>query len=135
MVRCLRPSVRHAARAALVLVGAALAVAFDRVPPGAAQEAPSSVETPGRAVLQVCRSWFVTTTCNQYGHVDVPGRIAIGDRLYLEFGSNPKSMTFEVAAIRLAADGSCTLYTDAPAPDIDESKVDKLTIAACRKAG
>ena len=128
-----RPSARRARRAAASLAGVA-GLAASSLAPGMAEEALSRIDTPGRATLQVCRSWLVTMSCNAYGRVDVPSRIAIGDRLYLEFGSNPKSMTFAVAAIRLAADGTCTLYTSPPPPGADETKVDKLTVAPCHKA-
>ena len=99
-----------------------------------AQDGPTAIETAGRASLQVCRSWMVTRTCNEYGRVGVPVRIALGDQLYLEFGSNNKSLTFPVAAIRLAGD-SCTLYAEPPDAETDQKKVDKLTVTPCRKAG
>jgi hypothetical protein len=114
------------ALAALGLVGLATAAP--------AQEALHAIGTPGRAVLQVCRSWIMYDSCNQYGRVDVPGRIAVGDELVLEYGSNPKSMTFPVKLIRFA-DGVCTLYSAPPAPGTDETKIDKLTISPCRKPG
>jgi hypothetical protein len=133
MVRRPRPSARRIRRARSVLVSL-VGLAAAGLSPAAAQEALSSIDTPGRAKLQICRSWLVMRTCNEYSRVDVPSRIAVGDRLFLEFGSNPKSMTFAVSAIRLE-DGTCTLFTEPPAPDTDESEVDKLTIAPCRKAG
>jgi len=114
------------ALAVLGLIGLATAAA--------AQEAPHAIGTPGRAVLQVCRSWIMYDSCNQYGRVDVPSQIAVGDELVLEYGSNPKSMTFPVRLIRFA-DGICTLYSAPPAPGADETKIDKLTISPCRKAG
>jgi hypothetical protein len=98
-----------------------------------AQEAVTSIETPGRAELQVCRSWVLFRSCNQYSRVDIPSRVAVGDQLFLEFGSNPKSMTFPVGAIRRAED-ACTIYTGPP-PSGDDDEVDKLTVAPCRKSG
>jgi len=99
-----------------------------------AQEALRAIDTPGRGALQVCRSWVMYDSCNQYGHVGVPSRIAVGDELFLEFGSNPKSMSFPVKLIRFA-NGVCTLYSEPPGPETDESKINKLTIASCRKPG
>jgi hypothetical protein len=98
-----------------------------------AQDAPRAVETPGRATLRACRNWVMYNSCNEYGRVDVPKRIALGDELFLEFGSNPKSMSFPVKLIQFAH-GVCTLYADLLGPDVDEAKLDRLTIAPCRKA-
>ena len=99
-----------------------------------AQEAVQTIDTPGRAQLQVCRSWIVMRTCNDYSRVEVPQRIAVGDQLWLEFGSNNKSMTFAVVAIHRQGD-ACTLYDEVPGPDTDESKIDKLTVQPCGKSG
>jgi hypothetical protein len=99
-----------------------------------AQETPQAIETPGRAKFQLCRNWLMFNSCNEYGRVDVPSQIKVGDRLFLEFGSNPKSMTFPVALIRRAA-GACTLYSEPPGPDTDETEIDKLTIEPCTQPG
>jgi len=115
-----------AALAACVLLGV--------VSVAAAQEALRAIDTPGRGKLQVCRNWVMYDSCNEYGRVGVPDRVAVGDKLFLEFGSNPKSMSFPVALIRFA-DGVCTLYTEPPAPGTDEARINKLTIEPCRKPG
>ncbi|MBI3514519.1 MAG: hypothetical protein HY060_10715 [Proteobacteria bacterium] len=99
--------------------------------PGPAADAPTAIETAGRAKLQICRSWIMFRTCQDYSRVDIPARVAVGDTLYLEFGSNPKSVSFAVGAIR-RVDSVCTVFTEPPAPDTDETEVDKLTIAPCR---
>jgi hypothetical protein len=98
-----------------------------------AQDSPQSIETPGRAKFQICRSWVMFTTCNEYGRVDIPAKVALRDVLHLNFGSNPKSMAFPVVAIRLT-DGVCTLYTEPPSPGTDESSIDKLTVPDCTPA-
>ena len=117
------------------LVGALLGLAgIAAAACAAAAETPRAIETPGRAQLQVCRSWVMFRTCSDYSRVDIPGRVAVGDNLYLEFGSNNKSMSFTVAAIRLT-DGVCTLYTAEPGADTDENEVDKLTVTPCKPAG
>jgi hypothetical protein len=118
-------------RTAAALAGVAL-LGFAAAATG--QEALRAIDTPGRGKLQVCRTWIMYDSCNEYGRVDVPNRVAVGDELFLEFGSNPKSMSFPVALIRFA-DGVCTLYTEPPAPDTDEAKINKLTIEPCRKPG
>src|SRR5580692_6849168 len=109
--RTARRGRRAAALAAIALLGGAAAAV--------AQEALGAIDTPGRGKLQVCRTWIMYDSCNEYGRVDVPNRVAVGDELFLEFGSNPKSMSFPVALIRFA-DGVCTLYTEPPGPDTDE---------------
>jgi len=121
-------------RLPIALAAAALALAsLVATPrPSLAQEAVQAIATPGLAELQVCRSWIVMRTCNAYHRVDVPPRIAVGDQLSLIFGSNNKTMIFEVAAIRRGGD-ACTLYTETPAPGIDENHVDKLTVAPCNQ--
>jgi hypothetical protein len=102
--------------------------------PSHAQETLQAIATPGRARLQMCRSWVMYDSCNEYGRVGVPQQIKVGDQLFLEFGSNPKSMTFPVVLIRFAA-GVCTLYSEPPGPNTDESRINKLTVTPCRKPG
>jgi hypothetical protein len=117
------------ARLAGIVAGLAGAAAISQ-----AQETPQAIETPGRAKLQLCRNWLMFNSCNEYGRVDVPTQIKVGDQLFLEFGSNTKSMTFTVALIRLVA-GVCTLYSEPPGPDTDETQIDKLTVAPCTSPG
>jgi len=116
-------------RSAALLIGAALAAAWLGA---AAEELLQAVATPGRARLQVCRNWVMYNSCNEYGRVSIPDRVAVGDELWLEFGSNPKSMSFPVARIRFV-DGVCTLYMRPEKPESDDSKLDKLTVDPCRK--
>lgn len=122
------PLARHRSIAAALL--GALAGLLPGIPPGLAQQTPQAVDTPSKAKFQICRSWVMFVTCNEYSRVDIPPRIKVGDRLHLNFGSNPKSMAFPVAAIRLA-DGVCTIYTEPPSPGTDDSSVDKLTVQPC----
>jgi hypothetical protein len=114
------------ALAGLCLIGLATAAP--------AQDVLRAIDTPGRATLRICRNWVMYNTCNEYGRVFVPNRIAVGDQLVLEFGSNPKSMSFPVKLIQFA-NGICTLYADPPGPDMDEATLDRLTVAPCRKPG
>jgi hypothetical protein len=117
-------------RSAALVIGAAVGCGAA----GALADELQAVATPGRAKLQVCRNWVMYNSCNEYGRVSVPDRIAVGDQLYLEFGSNPKSMTFPVARIRFV-DGVCTLFARSETPESDERKLDKLTVETCRKQG
>jgi hypothetical protein len=115
------------------LAGAALLAVASLGAAGSAQELvdmPRAVDTPSKGKFQICRSWVMFVTCNEYSRVDIPPKVKVGDRLYLNFGSNPKSMAFPVAAIRLI-DGVCTLYTEPPSPGTDESQIDKLTVQSC----
>ena len=94
-------------------------------------ETPKAVETGGKAKFQICRDWMMFVTCNEYARVEVPPQVKVGDRLFLAFGSNYKTMAFPVAAIRLA-EGVCTFYTVPPTPGTNETAVDKLTVEPCR---
>jgi hypothetical protein len=128
--RCARAARAGRRIGAWLLIGAVTASAT----PSLAQEALRAIDTPGLAQLQVCRSWMVMRSCNDYSRVEVPRRISVGDQLWLEFGSNNKSMTFGVEAIHRHGD-ACTLYSEVPGPDTDETTVDKLTVAPCGKPG
>ena len=64
----------------------------------------------------------------------VTPKITVGDRLFLAFGSNYKTMAFPVAAILLADEGVCTLYTEPPTPGTNETAIDKLTVEPCQAA-
>jgi hypothetical protein len=121
--------------APLRLTPLALALLAPQLAPATAfaEETPTSIETPGKAKFQICRDWMMFVTCNDYSRVEVPPKISVGDRLFLAFGSNYKTMAFPVAAIRLS-DGVCTLYTEPPTPGTNETAVDKLTIEACKAA-
>lgn len=95
-----------------------------------AQELVRAIDTPGRGKLQVCRNWMMFVTCNEYGRVDVPAKVKVGDILHLNFGSNPKSMAFKVATIRLD-EGICTLFDEPLTPSTNETAVDKLVVQSC----
>ena len=98
-----------------------------------AQETVKTIETPGKAKFQICRDWMMFVTCNEYSRVEIPPKISVGDRLFLSFGSNYKTMAFPVAAIR-ADEDTCTLYTQPPTPGTNETAIDKLTVDACKPA-
>jgi hypothetical protein len=122
-----RPLAQPCRRAAALLIGVALWGA-----PALADDLVKAVTTPGRAELRVCRSWLMYNSCNEYGHVDVPPRIAVGDTIYLDFGSNPKTMAFRVGRIHFV-NGVCRLYTGATASEADDENADRVTIDPCRQ--
>ncbi len=128
MVRRPAPTVRRLRVPALLT--ALLATLLAGI--GLAQETIKTIETPGKAKFQICRDWMMFVTCNEYSRVEIPPKISVGDRLFLAFGSNYKTMAFPVAAIRVADEGVCTLYTEPPTPGTNETAIDKLTVEDCK---
>jgi hypothetical protein len=76
-----------------------------------AAEALDAVTTPRRGTLTMCLDWFVYDSCNTYHHIALPPRIAVGDRVKLTYGSNPKDYIFHVVRIHRSDDG-CTILSD-----------------------
>jgi hypothetical protein len=93
--------------------------------PGVA-DAADAVTTPGSGSLTICRSWLVYDSCTTYQKVALPERIAVGDKLSLTYGSNPKDYTFSVYSIR-HQDASCTILSDTAGGG------EKLEVAQCQK--
>ena len=104
--------------AALVVSGA---IAADTI---------EAVTTPRSGTLTVCRDWLVYDSCSTYHHVGLPDRIAVGDKVELTYGSNPKDYIFHVTGIRRHGD-ACTLLSDRSGPD---GAGEKIEIAACQPA-
>jgi hypothetical protein len=92
-----------------------------------AAELTSTVSTSGIGVLNKCRSWLVFKSCNSYSKVVLPGRISIGDKLPLTFGSNTKNYMFPVAGIRREGD-SCKILSAASRSSEDD---ENIIIALC----
>jgi hypothetical protein len=95
-----------------------------------AQDGVNAVKTPGAGQLTMCRSWLLFSSCRDYYNVALPDRIALGDRLPLNFGSNPKDYEFPVERI-IRAGGSCTLF-DEPAGAAGDGN--RIEIASCGDA-
>ena len=91
---------------AAVCAGIALALS-----PLAFAEKPAAVTVTGKGVLTICRDWLVFHTCKPYDKIDLPPRVAVGDKLILTFGSNPKDYLFHVVEIRQKDEG-CLLLTE-----------------------
>jgi hypothetical protein len=70
-----------------------------------------AVTPGGPGVLTKCRDWLVTRSCNTYHHISLPPRIAVGDTIPLEFGSNPKEYAFSVARIVLK-NNHCAIFSE-----------------------
>ncbi len=92
-----------------------------------AEDGGSAVKTPGAGRLTMCRSWLLFSTCRDYNNVTLPDRIALGDHVPLDFGSNPKDYQFPVARIVRHGE-SCTLL-DKPVGRDDGNRIE---IASCR---
>jgi hypothetical protein len=91
-----------------VVIGLALAEGSS---PGSAAAAPTSVATPGKGILTICRSWILYRSCKSYDKVALPPQISVGDRITLNFSSNTKAYVFLVAEIRPKGDG-CLVLSD-----------------------
>ena len=96
--------------------------------PAVAEDGASAIKTPGSARLTMCRSWLLFSTCRDYYNVAVPDRIALGDRLPLYFGSNPK--TYEFPVVRIVRRGEACMLLDEPKGD-DGNRIE---IASCPDA-
>ena len=108
--------------AGLLIVAAACASAV------ADQSAIVEAVTPGGpGVLTKCRNWLVASTCNQYHHIRLPPRVAVGDAISVTFGSSPKEFVFRVARIAVE-DHHCTIYSTAQE---NLEGVDKIDLASC----
>ena len=96
--------------------------------PIAAAAAAEAVTTPGSGTLTKCRGWLVYTSCTTYGKIALPARIAVGDRIDLVYGSNPKDYRFHVVGIRRHGD-RCTILSDHSGAGVDGEKIE---VAPCR---
>jgi hypothetical protein len=108
----------------LIPITAALLLARAAV----AEDAASAIKTPGSARLTMCRSWLFFSTCRDYYNVAVPARIALGDHLALNFGSNPK--TYEFPVLRIVRQGEACMLLDDPSGD----DCNRIEIASCPDA-
>jgi hypothetical protein len=107
---------------------AALLVVAASCPPVAADEA-ISISTGGKGDLTMCPYSWAYTGCNVYHHIKLPAQIAVGDKVRLRFGSNPKQYYFPVA--RIVRDGdTCTVFSQLG----KTTDVEKIEIASCGEA-
>lgn len=99
-------------------------------PAMAAGDTVEAVTTQGSGTLTICRSWLVYNSCTTHSKVALPERIAVGDKLSLSYGSNPKDYAFPVLSIRHQGT-SCTLLSDASGAAAGGEKIE---VAQCQKA-
>ena len=85
-----------------------------------------AVITPGTGELTMCRSMVVYNSCDAH-KVILPARIAVGDRLKLTYGSNPKDYNFHVVQIQKQG-ANCTIFNNASGDENGE----KIEVAACQ---
>ena len=107
--------------------GALAAAVVTGVAPPALADTIEAVTTPRLGALTVCRSWVVYNSCTTYGKVPVPERIAVGDKVKLTYGTNPKDYIFHVVDIR-RQDGRCTILSDASG---GKENGEKLELTQC----
>jgi hypothetical protein len=106
------PRIRWAAVAAAVF-----AVSL----PAIADEA-TAISTGGKGDLTMCSYGG----CRLYHHIKLPPQIAVGGKMTLHFGSNPKRYRFPI--VRIVRDGDmCTVFSQAT----ETQDVEKVEIASC----
>jgi hypothetical protein len=103
---------------------AALCLAL-MLPPGpvAGAEPLTAVAVSGNAVLTICRNWILFRTCKSYDKIGLPARVAVGDKLDLTFGSNPKDYLFHIVEIRPKGEG-CLLLSNISNGHEDRERID-----------
>jgi hypothetical protein len=103
-----------------------VAVALLAVPlqPVAADEL-KAVETGGAGDLTMCPVGGFS--CNLYHHIDLPPRIAIGDKVQVSFGSNPKQYDFPAAIIVMHDGDGCTVFSQL----VKTENVEKIDVPSC----
>jgi len=95
-----------------------------------AAEGVQAVETAGSGTFTMCRSRLLYSACNSYHHIVIPRRLAVGDTVPLEYGSNPKEYAFPIARI-VPNGGSCMVLSQ---PSGTTENVEKIEVASCRVA-
>ena len=71
----------------------------------------AAVTVSSKGILTICRNWIIFRTCKAYDKIELPRRIAVGDKLDLTFGGNPKDYLFHVVEIRQKGEG-CLLLSN-----------------------
>lgn len=94
------------------------------------------VSTTGTGILKLCRDWMIRHSCREYGDVAIPARVAIGDEFEITFGSNPKTIRFQVKGV-LLRDHGCVLipdYESMPADLNPDPTTDMVIVKDCTVA-
>jgi hypothetical protein len=87
----------------------------------------AAVTVSSKGTLTICRNWILVRSCKHYDKIALPQRIALGDRLDLTFGSNPKDYLFHVVEIRRKGEG-CVLLSHISKGHEDRERIE---IARC----
>ncbi len=106
----------------LSLAAVCAGVAFS-ANPAAPADPLAAVTVSGNGTLTICRSWILFRTCKNYDKLDLPARIAVGDKLDLTFGSNPKDYLFHVVEIRPKGEG-CLLLSNISKGHEDRERIE-----------
>ncbi len=92
--------------------------------PAALADPLAVVTVSSKAVLTICRNWILFRSCKHYDKLDLPPRIAVGDRLDLTFGSSsPKNYLFHVVEIRPKGEG-CVLLSHVSKGHEDRERIE-----------
>ena len=92
--------------------------------PAADAEPLAAVAILDQGILTICRNWVFFRTCKPYDKIDLPSRVAVGDRIAISaFGSNPKDYVFHVVEIRRKGAG-CVLLSEASNGREDRERID-----------
>ena len=117
------PHTIQTAVAALLLIAGAPSLS-------SADESVAAVTTSRSGKLTMCRNWLVYNSCTTYSKVALPERVAVGDKISLSYGSNPKDYTFPVLLIRRQG-ATCTILSDA---NKDAVGGEKIEVDPCQAA-
>ncbi|HVC54932.1 MAG TPA: hypothetical protein VND95_03200 [Stellaceae bacterium] len=117
-------------RSACWIAAASAAVSLLAGSPAIAAGRRDAITTPGSGTLTMCRDWLVYDACSTYHNVALPRHIAVGDKIALTYGSNPKEYDFHVVRIR-QQDDSCTVLSNRSGAN---GKGEKIKVAPCRAA-
>jgi hypothetical protein len=98
--------------------------------PAALAQPLTAVTVSGKGVLTICRNWIVFRTCKPYDKIELPTQVAVGDKLDLTFGSNPKDYLFQVVEIRKKGDG-CLLLSSISKGHEDRERIE---VPRCEQA-
>jgi hypothetical protein len=91
--------------------------------PAALAEPLAAVTVSGKGVLTICRNWMLFRTCKPYDKIDLPAQVAVGDKLDLTFGSNPKDYIFQIVEIRQKGEG-CLLLSKISKGQEDRERIE-----------
>jgi len=108
----------------LRLTGVAVALLAVPLQPVSADEV-KAIETGGTGELTMCPVWGFS--CNLYHHIDLPPRIATGDKVPVSFGSNPKQYDFPAAIIVMHDGNGCTVFSQL----VKTENVEKIDVPSC----